>query len=77
MTIPEVAERLQVSQKTVKVWIAAGELKAINVSASAKSKKPRLRVMEQALVEFIALRTAGPGAILKRAMKKRPLKEWV
>ena len=42
--IKEAAERLQVEERTVRYWIATGDLKAVNVSRSAASKKPRLRI---------------------------------
>jgi len=57
LQIPQVAELLAVSPDTVRNWIAKGELQAVDVSATKRSQKPRLRVLKSALDDFITLRT--------------------
>ena len=72
MTVKEVADRLQVAEKTVKAWIATGHLQAVNVSLSVSSKKPRLRVLEDDLLAFQASRIVCPKASRKSPSKKLP-----
>lgn len=51
LTIQEVAGQFRVSKKTVKSWIAAGELTAINVG-KAGAKYGCWRITEASLVAF-------------------------
>jgi excisionase family DNA binding protein len=67
--IHEIAERCGVSVRTVRAWIRAGELKAINVSRKPGSRKPRYRITQTALDAFEAARTSGPSAPKPRRRK--------
>lgn len=62
LTAGEVATRLGVSRETVCGWIAAGELRALNVSRSKAAKRPTWRITQAALDAFEASRTAAPPA---------------
>lgn len=53
LTIPQVAEQLQVSEWTVYAHISAGELRSFDASAG---KRAVTRVRQSALDEFIAKR---------------------
>jgi excisionase family DNA binding protein len=66
-TIREIAERCGVSVRTVRAWIRAGELKAVNMSRTPGSRKPRWRISQAALDAFEALRTpSAPAPRTKR-----------
>ncbi|SFJ26841.1 helix-turn-helix domain-containing protein [Planctomicrobium piriforme] len=54
LSLSEVAERLDVSVRTVEVWISTGELRALNASRNPNSRKPRLRVRPVDLETFEA-----------------------
>ena len=74
-TVAEVAARFGVGAATVRTWIDAGELKAVNCSRSTRSKKPRLRITAVALAEFEAGRATTPSveqAPRRRNRQKRP-----
>ena len=58
--LPAVAERLVVPLRTVRTWIANGELRAIDVSATPGSKRPRFVVDEADLVAFEERRATAP-----------------
>lgn len=58
--LDEVAESLGVSLRTVGEWIAKYELKAVNLSRSGTSRKPRFRVLESDLQEFLRSRSTAP-----------------
>jgi excisionase family DNA binding protein len=60
LTVAEVAELLGVGEATVLGWVRSGELVAVNVSRSARSKKPRWRITRAALDAFTQARTAAP-----------------
>ena len=60
LSVKDVAARYGVTVATVTAWIRAGELKAVNTSRTATSRKPRWRVTPAALAEFEALRGAAP-----------------
>jgi excisionase family DNA binding protein len=69
--IRQIAARCGVSVRTVRAWIRAGELKAVNLSRTPGSRKPRWRVTQAALDAFLALRTSsGPAARTKRTKQK-------
>ena len=61
-TAKEVAEMLKISAGTVGSLISSGELVAMNCSRSPSSQRPRFRVTEQALAEFLAKRAVVPAA---------------
>jgi excisionase family DNA binding protein len=60
--IGDVSKQLVVSDKTVRGWITAGELRAINVARKRGAKKARWRITQEALDAFLAARTPGPAA---------------
>lgn len=69
-TAEEVAKRYDVAIPTVLAWIAAGELRALNVSRRAGSKKPRWRITTAALEAFEQLRTQAPVSQRRRRGRK-------
>lgn len=58
-SLKEIAKALDVCEKTVLLWIKAGELTAVNVSRCGRSKRPRLRVRQSAIDAFLASRSTG------------------
>lgn len=72
LTPDDVAQRYSVGVRTVAGWIEAGELRAVNVSRSPRSKKPRWRVTAEAIEEFELRRAATPAQLTTRARRKRP-----
>ena len=64
LTVHNVAERLNVSDETVRRWIASGDLEAYNVGVDAK--RPIHRTSEAALQAFLA------GRLSKGLRKARP-----
>ena len=72
LPVAEVAERFGVSAETVTGWIRAGELRAVNVSRSRTSKKPRWRVSALAIEAFEASRTATPEPTAPKTRRKKP-----
>ena len=56
LTLDQVAEKLQVSRRTVNRWIAAGNLVVIRLSAESGS----VRVAESDLRDFIDARRTRP-----------------
>jgi len=59
-SISAVARRYGVSQRTVRQWIADGDLIAVNVSRRRGSGRPRLRVTPRALADFETIRQTQP-----------------
>jgi excisionase family DNA binding protein len=53
MTIEQVAERLGVPTRTIRSWIAAGELRSVNLSVKPNSWKRRIRIVEGDLEKFL------------------------
>jgi transposase len=64
-----VAERYAVSVGTVITWIAAGALRAVNVSRKPGSKRPSWRITPQAVEEFERLRT--PASTQPKARRRK------
>ena len=58
LTVEEVKRRFGVSEGTVLGWIRAGELAAVNVGRSPRSKRPRWRISSSALAACEAARAA-------------------
>jgi len=75
-----VAEKLGVDERTVRSWIAKGELRAVNLSRDRNSRKPRLRILEDEVDRFLTARTtaANPRAasIAARRPKLPPVGDW-
>jgi excisionase family DNA binding protein len=65
-TPPEVAKVLRVEAKKVSGWCASGQLRAVNVS---NGHRPRWRIPDDALAEFLAGRTSRP--MVKPSRRKR------
>ncbi len=77
-TLQAVAEQLGVSVRTVQEWVSRGELRAISVSRSRSSRKPRLRILDHDLRAFLESRSVGPDPPKTRRRKPLPLvKEYV
>jgi excisionase family DNA binding protein len=65
-SIEETAQALGVDERTVRAWIAKGELKAINLSRNALSQKPRLRIRDVDLERFLELRAVSTAPTVRR-----------
>ena len=61
-TAQEVANRLCVKVDGVLGFIASGELVAVNVARSRSGLKPRWRISEEAVQDFLRSRTTSPMA---------------
>lgn len=66
LTPKQVAGALGVTPATVLAWIRGGELRAVNVSRSVRSKKPRWRIPAAALEAFEVSRSAAPAPAATR-----------
>jgi excisionase family DNA binding protein len=75
LSVQDVCERFGVGVHTVLGWIAAGELKAVNVGRRLGAKKPRWRITAEALEAFEHLRTPTPPPAVSR--RRRPRSEDV
>jgi predicted site-specific integrase-resolvase len=62
LTLKQVAERFGVGLRTATAWARSGELRVVDVSRTLGSQKKRLRVTQEALEAFEALRTSTPTA---------------
>lgn len=60
-TPPQVAKLLLVKPGKVVGWIDSGELEAFNV-ANAGSKRPRWRITQEALDDFLRRRASRPAS---------------
>lgn len=69
LTPPEVARRLGVNPDKVRAWIAAGELRAVNVAQRHGLSRPRWRVDETDLEAFKSRRLAEPAKRPTRSPK--------
>ena len=56
MTAKEVAERLQVKSDRVRGWIRSGQLRGIDLSSNPGTGKPRFRVSQSDLEQFLTNR---------------------
>ena len=70
LTVTQVAERLQVTEKTVTGWIRSKSLKAFDVSLRPGTGKPRYRIQEADLREFQSKRQVGTA----KPRRKKPSK---
>lgn len=68
-TPPRIAEMLGVQVTKVHHWIERGELVAINLADRLDGKRPRWKVSQQALEDFLASRT--PAKPSPRTRHKR------
>ena len=69
LTVADVAKRLVVHDEVVLAHIRGGRLRAINVGLG--SQRPRWRIAEEALEEFLGARTGNPPNTTKRARKRK------
>lgn len=81
LTIAEIAEQLGVDLDTPRAWIASKQLVAVNVCKSPGGRKPRWRVRQADLDEFLAKRanrqrTTPEATARPRRAAKPPVREW-
>jgi len=72
MSVSDVAAHFGVDPAKVRVWIARGELRAINV-ATITGGRTRLRILQADLLAFEAARAAVP---LPRIRTRRRKTDW-
>lgn len=72
---PAIAKRFHVKQQIVGEWIRTGELKAVDVS-ERRGGRPRWRVSQQALDEFLATRSNRKPAATPRRKRQVKLVEF-
>ena len=77
LSLDEVADALAVSVRTVEEWVSKGELRAVNVSRNRQSRKPRRRVRESDLEEFLASREVNASGPARRRQKPKNIKQYV
>lgn len=75
LTVRQVAERLTISRNAVLNIIRSGQLKAINVSVSPTSMKPRYRVEEGELERFE--RSRFVGSPVRRTRERQAYERFV
>src|SRR5437868_2535655 len=75
LTVADVAKRYRVSPDKVRLWIARGELKAIN-TADVLCAKPRWIVTREGLEEFEKARRGGPAPKQQRRRRQTALVDY-
>lgn len=70
-TVPRLAEELAVKEQVILQWIRSGELKACNLAANAKGRRPRWRILPNDLEDFLRRRSTAPAAATP-APRRRP-----
>ncbi len=68
-TPPNIAEMLGIKVDKVHAWIHAGELKAVNI-AQKRSGRPRWRILDEHLHEFLQSRASTKPVRRHRRRKK-------
>ncbi len=68
-TPPTIAKMLGIKVDKIHAWIRAGELKAVNV-AQNRSGRPRWRVLDEHLQEFLRSRQSVKPTAQRRRRKK-------
>ena len=78
-SIADLAQMFDVSKRTVRVWIEDDGLRAVNVSRSRSSDKPRLRILPADLDAFLAGRAVGGESEKPKRNRRsnRPVKQYV
>jgi hypothetical protein len=56
----------------VRAWIASGQLRAFNAARSPRNKKPRWRIAEADLAEFLRARSSQRAASPAVTSRRRP-----
>lgn len=59
-TVRDLTNRFGVGERTILLWVASGQLKAVNVARNPRSKRPSWRFREADVSAFEAVRTGGP-----------------
>ncbi len=78
LSLKQAAEHCGVSEYVVRQWVKNGELRAVNVSISSTSKKPRLKVRTDDLEAFNAVRsTHQPPQPQTSCRKKSARGPWI
>jgi len=72
LSLHEVAERLGVKFNVVRVWVANGELRAVNVSTTLASQKPRFRVLATDVEAFELRRQLIPPTTPAPRKRRKP-----
>lgn len=72
----ELAERLNVTTRTVLEWIRSGELFALQLGVGLKSKKPRYRISEDALEAFLQGRQPVPKRLRRKLARPGRVAEF-
>ncbi len=70
LTPPQVAKRLGVGPDKIIGWLLAGELRGINVAAKT-SGRPRYRISEEAVDDFLKKRSASVRPEIPRRRRRR------
>ena len=74
-TCAEIAATVGVDVDTVRAWIARGDLPAMNVAKTGLGRKPRWRVAESALADFLKQRgQRTPASSPARRPRRAPPK---
>jgi excisionase family DNA binding protein len=76
VTVEQVAEKLEVSVRTIREWIASGELTAVNTSRNPRSQRPRLRVLDDEFYRFLERRSTKPTPKASSRRKLPPVGNW-
>lgn len=81
LTVADIAAQCGVDPDTPRTWIATGQLTAVNVCKSPGGRKPRWRVRQADLDEFLAKRanrqrTTPEATARPRRAAKPPVREW-
>lgn len=71
LTVMQIAERMQVDVGKILGFIHAGELRAINVAKSKKTR-PRWRITEEAFEQFLNARSSRPATEATRQPRRVP-----
>ena len=74
-TPPEIAKELRIRPDKVLTWIRSGELAAIDVSETAGGR-PRWRISEADLQDFLKRRRATPPPKQTRQRRAKPAKSY-
>lgn len=71
LSVPQLAERLHVRESKIRGWITRGELSAVDVSDRVGSGRPRWRIAEAELQQFLDRRQHRPAMKKTRAKRSR------
>lgn len=63
--------------ESLRAMIRNGELKAFSANRKAGAKKPRYRVTEESLREFVERRSVGPAPVVSATRRRRSRKAEV